>query len=196
MASSTITFFPVGDKNGGMILLKLNNAQKTTILIDCSIGEETIAEYCDVNQEFRNRLPKDSNERPYVDCFILTHRHDDHIGALDKLVAEYKVVVYDKKRSEGNYSVHPFNFSIIENKGHSDDSISFYFKDEDIMFTGDFLFKGTIGRTDLKTGSSKDMVISLINIKKYNPNTIIYPGHGEESTLGYEFENNMFFKNI
>lgn len=127
---------------------------------------------------------------------LVTHRHDDHIGALDKLVAEYKVVVYDKKRSEGNYSVHPFNFSIIENKGHSDDSISFYFKDENIMFTGDFLFKGTIGRTDLKTGSSKDMVISLINIKKYNPNTIIYPGHGEESTLGYEFENNMFFKNI
>lgn len=79
MSYSTVTFFPVGEKNGGMTLIKLNDTKKTTILIDCSIGDEPIADHCDVNQELRGRLPIDSNKRPYVDAFILTHRHDDHV---------------------------------------------------------------------------------------------------------------------
>lgn len=84
MGNTIITFFPVGEKNGGMALIKLNNIDKTTILIDCSIGDESIAEYCDVNQELRNRLPSDSDGRPYVDAFILTHRHDDHLKGFQK----------------------------------------------------------------------------------------------------------------
>lgn len=79
MAHSTVTFFPVGEKNGGMTLIKLNDTKNTTILVDCSIGDELIADYCDVNQELRDKLPTDSNKRPYVDTFILTHRHDDHV---------------------------------------------------------------------------------------------------------------------
>lgn len=84
MASSTLTIFPVGEKNGGMILIKLNDIDKTTVLIDCSIGDELIADYCDVNQELRERLPLDSKGRPYVDAFILTHRHDDHVKGFQK----------------------------------------------------------------------------------------------------------------
>jgi len=84
MHSSTITFFPVGEKNGGMTLIKLNDSDKTTILIDCSIGDESIADHCDVNQEFRDRLPLYSNGRPYIDAFILTHRHEDHIKGFQK----------------------------------------------------------------------------------------------------------------
>lgn len=84
MAHSTITFFPVGDKNGGMALIKLNDDKKTTMLIDCAIGDELIAEHCDVNQELRDRLPTDSKGRPYVDAFILTHRHDDHVKGFTK----------------------------------------------------------------------------------------------------------------
>jgi hypothetical protein len=82
MANSTITFFPVGEKNGGMTLIKLNDQNNTIILIDCSIGTELIADYCDVNQELRSRLPSDENGRPYVDAFILTHRHEDHLKGL------------------------------------------------------------------------------------------------------------------
>jgi hypothetical protein len=82
MANSIITFFPVGEKNGGMTLIKLNDHNNTTILIDCSIETEPIADYCDVNQELRNRLPFDESGRPYVDAFILTHRHEDHLKGL------------------------------------------------------------------------------------------------------------------
>ena len=84
MAHSKVTFFPVGEKNGGMTLIKLNDNKKTTILIDCSIGDDPIADYCDVNQELRDRLPIDSDDRPYVDVFILTHRHDDHLKGFTK----------------------------------------------------------------------------------------------------------------
>lgn len=84
MVNSKITFFPVGEKNGGMILIRLNDTKKTTILVDCCIGEDLIAEYCDVNEELRNRLPIDPNERPFVDAFILTHRHEDHLKGIQK----------------------------------------------------------------------------------------------------------------
>lgn len=84
MTSSTLTVFPVGSKNGGMILLKFNDVYKTTVLIDCAIGDGLIADYCDVNQELRQRLPLDSKGRPYVDAFILTHRHEDHLKGLQK----------------------------------------------------------------------------------------------------------------
>jgi hypothetical protein len=84
MAHSKVTFFPVGEKNGGMTLIKLNDNKKTTILIDCSIGDDPIADHCDVNQELRDRLPTDSDDRPYVDAFILTHRHDDHLKGFTK----------------------------------------------------------------------------------------------------------------
>ena len=84
MAHSTVTFFPVGEKNGGMTLIKLNDLDNTVILIDCSIGEELIANYCDVKQELRDRLPSDLEGRPYVDAFILTHRHDDHLKGFQK----------------------------------------------------------------------------------------------------------------
>lgn len=84
MANSTLTFFPVGSKNGGMSLLKLNDSNNTVMLIDCSIGDEPIEDYCDVAQELRDRLPKDSENRPYVDAFMLTHRHEDHVKGFEK----------------------------------------------------------------------------------------------------------------
>ena len=51
------------------------------------------------------------------------------------------------------------------------------------MFTGDFIFKGTIGRTDLPGGSFKEMIESLNKISKYNKDIIVYPGHGDSTIL-------------
>jgi hypothetical protein len=82
MTNSIITFFPVGDKNGGMILIRLNDSYNTTILVDVCINNELIADHCDVAQELLDRLPIDSSDRPYVDAFILTHRHQDHLQGI------------------------------------------------------------------------------------------------------------------
>ena len=61
------------------------------------------------------------------------------------------------------------------------------------MFTGDFLFYRSIGRTDLDTGNDKDMVKSLENISKYSDDITIYPGHGPKSTLGREKQNFKYY---
>ena len=73
--------------------------------------------------------------------------------------------------------------------------MSFYFKEENIMFVGDFIFKETIGRTDLETGNMEEMLKSIEMIKEYDDSIILYPGHGPLTTLGYEKLNNIYFKN-
>ena len=62
------------------------------------------------------------------------------------------------------------------------------------MFTGDFLFKETVGRTDMVGGNINEMKKSINKIKKYPDNTKVYPGHGPSTTLKYEKENNYFLK--
>ena len=124
---------------------------------------------------------------------LLTHSHFDHIGAVDDLVKDYKVDVYSYKNlDEGNKIISKFNFDVILTPGHSSDSITFYFKEDKIMFTGDFLFKENIGRCDLPTGNISVMKKSLNKIKTYDDEITIYPGHGEMSTLKYEKDNNQY----
>ena len=88
-----------------------------------------------------------------------------------------------------------FKFYMIKTIGHKDDLITYYFKDENIMFVGDFIFKNDIGRCDLDGGNFNDMLKSIEKIKKYPLSTKIYPGHGEDTTLENEIENNKYFKN-
>jgi glyoxylase-like metal-dependent hydrolase (beta-lactamase superfamily II) len=121
---------------------------------------------------------------------LITHYHFDHIGALNGLNCNN---IYDYKLKEGLYKINNFEFDIIYTKGHTNDSVSFYFKKQNIMFTGDFLFKESIGRTDLG-GNESDMKESINLIKKYDKNIIIYPGHGDSTTLNYELNNNFYLK--
>lgn len=127
---------------------------------------------------------------------LITHHHVDHIGALEEMINTYNVPVFDYKSGTGSKTVGTFAFDIIENKGHTDDAVTFYFKDENVMFVGDFIFKGTIGRTDLPTGSDNDMRESLKLRKEYDGNIKLYPGHGMDTVLSYELEHNPYFKNI
>lgn len=78
-----------------------------------------------------------------------------------------------------------FKFEILETPGHTNGGVCILFRNEKICFTGDTLFKGIIGRTDLG-GSIKEIKQSLRNILKLNPKIRIYPGHGYESTIGEE----------
>ena len=117
---------------------------------------------------------------------LITHYHFDHIGALDELKEKYNI-------KENNYHILGFNFEVIDTPGHTSDSKTYYFKKDNIMFVGDFLFKNGIGRMDLPTGNENDMINSLEKIYKYPLNTIIYPGHGDSSTLEAEKANNLFF---
>ena len=132
-----------------------------------------------------------------VIAILITHRHFDHIGALDDLVRTYNCNVCEYNNlEEKNYSINDFNFDVIYTKGHTDDSVTFYFEKEKVMFTGDFLFENSIGRTDLPTGNFNEMLKSIELIKKYDDDIIIYPGHGNQTKLGLEKTNNYWFDSV
>lgn len=115
---------------------------------------------------------------------LLTHRHFDHIGALEDIVKYFNVPVYDRnKLIEGTNKVNDFQFKVKYNPGHTFDSISFIF--DDIMFSGDFIFERCIGRCDLG-GDYNLMLESIKEILNSKIDYIIYPGHGDSTTLSKE----------
>lgn len=128
---------------------------------------------------------------------LITHNHFDHIGCLKDLVNDYHIPVYDNNNlKEGLNHISTFKFHVIKTYGHTMDSITFYFEEDSLMFTGDFLFYNTIGRCDFIESNYKEMLRSINKIKLYPNNITIYPGHGRKTNLGNEKNNNMYFKEI
>lgn len=78
--------------------------------------------------------------------------------------------------------------------GHSSGSLAFYNEKNDCVFTGDALFAGSIGRTDL-FGGNYDTLIKSIRNKLFvlPPATVVYPGHGNETTIEREIKSNPYF---
>ncbi|HHU35379.1 MAG TPA: MBL fold metallo-hydrolase [Bacteroidetes bacterium] len=81
--------------------------------------------------------------------------------------------------------------------GHTAGSLAFYNENDGVVFTGDALFEGAIGRTDLHGGNYDQLIMSIRNeLFSLPPETIICPGHGGESTIGIEIESNPYFNQI
>ncbi len=102
----------------------------------------------------------------------------------------------DRLLEEGDViDVGELSFKVIHTPGHSRGSISILGKD--VVFTGDTLFAGSIGRTDFP-GSSPEMIIHSIRNKlmKLPDDMKVYPGHGPSSTIGQEKRSNPFVRNF
>lgn len=82
------------------------------------------------------------------------------------------------------------SFTVLHTPGHTDDGICIV--GEGIALTGDTLFADSIGRSDLPGGSTQKLVASLLRLLALPDETIIYPGHGPESTIGRERAHNPF----
>ena len=129
-----------------------------------------------------------------VVAVLITHSHFDHIGALRNFLTKRNIKIFKKSNlEEKTYTVGEFVFDCIYTPGHSKDSVTFYFKEDNVMFVGDFIFKESIGRVDLPGGDENDMRQSIVKILQYDDNIKLYPGHGEETNLKYEKEKNPFF---
>jgi glyoxylase-like metal-dependent hydrolase (beta-lactamase superfamily II) len=111
-------------------------------------------------------------------------------------------VLYDFKYSNlaGMYGQNlvkeeDISIKVYETPGHTMGSVCFLVTigGEDMLFTGDTVFRGSVGRTDMPGGSGKDIMESVKRISKLDPGLKIYPGHGPDSTIGDEIRFNPFF---
>ena len=92
---------------------------------------------------------------------------------------------------------HPLFIKGIPTPGHTAGSVTYQFIDrksgETVLFSGDTVFMGSVGRTDFPTGNVSDLMASIEIYKGYPANTVIYPGHGPKTNVGIENEINPFF---
>ncbi len=125
---------------------------------------------------------------------LITHSHFDHVGALREIIQRTTPIYKRSTLEEKEYQVGPFTFAVLFTPGHSSDSVSFYFEKEKAFFSGDFLFRGSIGRCDLPTGDQSEMKKSLIKVHHFPTDVTIYPGHDEITTFQEEYAHNPYLK--
>jgi glyoxylase-like metal-dependent hydrolase (beta-lactamase superfamily II) len=86
---------------------------------------------------------------------------------------------------------------IIHTPGHTPGSITIYIPSSKVLFTGDTLFRESVGRTDLPGGSWDKLVNSLrMLVTRFEHDVVVYPGHGPSSTIGYEVGNNLYVRRV
>ena len=124
---------------------------------------------------------------------LITHSHFDHIGALRNFLTKRSIKIFKRSNlEEKEYHLGDFVFQCLYTPGHSKDSVSFYFEKEKFMLVGDFVFKESIGRTDLPGGSDVEMKESIQKLLEYPDDITLYPGHDDITTLKDEKENNPY----
>ncbi|WP_422123158.1 MBL fold metallo-hydrolase [Planococcus sp. X10-3] len=98
--------------------------------------------------------------------------------------------------AEKELEIGPFKMILLHTPGHSPGSISFYFKEDGFAIVGDTLFRGSIGRTDLMDGSETKLLQSIKSSLLTLPGeTVLFPGHGPDTTPAEEQSGNPFLKN-
>jgi len=192
------------DQNIYVLYNDLNEA----IIVDPGLGFDLIDNFL-----------KNKNLTPIA--IIGTHAHIDHIASASDCIKHYNIPFYicrgnsimlehydimkgymnvDSERpevshwikeSERKLTIGSFEFNVNYNPGHSPGCMSFEI--DSLIFCGDLIFKGSIGRTDLQTSNPADMEKSLeMFVNSFDVNSTLLPGHREITTLDYELKTNPF----
>ena len=185
-----IKTLPVGDLETNCYVVT-NEKTLECVVIDPGDESNTILDYLESN---------------HLTCkaIFLTHGHYDHVGAVEAVQEETGATVYMNAKDDAKnmHSFHfPFtlpengrtyddgdvvsaagiDFSILSTPGHTPGSV--VIRAEDALFTGDTLFRGSCGRTDLDGGSMEEMLLSLKKICSLEGDYEVYPGHMDCSSL-------------
>lgn len=163
------------------------------------------------------------NLRPVA--VLLTHGHFDHLSAADAVRKRYGIKVYagNEERSVMNSSSSNlslpftgegmtleadeyfkpgeeldfagFRIGTIPVPGHTIGSVCYYFEEQKVLFSGDTLFAGSVGRSDFPTGNAGQLIRAIKSgLMSLQDDVKVYPGHGESTTIGCERVNNPFIQ--
>lgn len=189
--------------------LVINEAAKECVIIDPAVYSEEM-----VSHIRRKELE--------VKAILLTHGHFDHIMGIDGFREQFPVPVYAHREEAallkdaslnassayGSGYTYPdavyvedaqvleaagLSFEVLYTPGHTIGGCCYYMAEEKALFSGDTLFHESVGRTDFPTGSRSRLVRSIQEKLMCLPEeTVVYPGHMESTTIGYEKRNNPF----
>jgi hydroxyacylglutathione hydrolase len=194
----------------------------TYIVWDSENGEGMVIDPADDGDLINKIIEKENLKIKFI---VITHGHFDHVGGVEevKKFTSAPVVLHsddletlksvplqakifglvatappspDRLLNEGEIlRTGSFNFKVIHTPGHSPGSISLYSPQGKILFTGDALFRRSIGRTDLQ-GGDLELLISSIKNKLFPlpEDTEVYPGHEAPTTIGEEKRHNPFLQ--
>jgi len=159
-----------------------------------------------------------------VAAYLITHGHVDHVSALAEVCERYPAPILmhpldqawafepvnqllpyystprrpariDREAAEGqHWEDAGLRYHVIFTPGHSPGSVSFFFPEEKLLFPGDVLFAGSVGRTDLRGGNARELTKSLKRLAELPDDTRVYPGHGVSTTIGSEKRGNFFMR--
>ncbi|GKX66043.1 MBL fold metallo-hydrolase [Inconstantimicrobium mannanitabidum] len=186
---------------GANCYIVMEKSSGTGFIIDPGADGEEVIEKLNAN-----------NIRP--EFILLTHGHIDHVGAVDSLVQEFNIPVYiaeeDMKAIEAHIEIFGeiksevkfineqtkikvgnCEVQVIETPGHTKGGLCFLV--DGVLFTGDTLFRESIGRTDFYGGNYEE-ILSSIEEKLFTleEKIVVLPGHGPKSTIAFEKSNNPF----
>lgn len=156
--------------------------------------------------------------------YLLTHGHVDHISALAEVHDAYPADIcihsrdlewafleeaalppyYPQPRrpdttfrevSEGDQlQWEDLSVEVIETPGHSPGGVCYFFKQQHVLFAGDTLLRGSVGRTDIPGGNGRTLANSLKKLKDLPGETVVYSGHGPSTTIEFERRTNFFMR--
>ncbi len=197
-------------------------ASNSYIIKDITSGEAAVIDSGMYNARFEALLKSMNIEK--LKYILLTHGHFDHIMGVKRLQKSFggEIIIHeadadclsdsskslagvwgflcppfecDKTVKDGNIlTLGEEKIEVIHTPGHTVGSVSY--KTEKYLFSGDTLFHASIGRTDFPGGSSEEIMKSIKKLYSLEGEYRVCPGHGNESTLSFERDNNPYTRGL